>query len=139
MVKIGSTYKRKKSRVNTRKKRKDLKHKICVGKIFADWCGHCVALKPEWDKMKKMIKQHNTKKTHFDFCEIGDTEQNNMKGLTVDKMLIKLNKKYFPNGEQKVAILEGFPTIFKIRDNKLEYYSGPRIAEEMYTWFTSTN
>lgn len=136
MVKIGSTRKYKKSRVNTRKNRKGYKHKICVGKIFADWCGHCVALKPEWDKMKKMIKQNKSKNIHLSFCEIGDTEQNQIKGLTVDKQLIKLNKKYFPNGEQTVEIFGGFPTIFKICDNKLEYYSGPRIAEEMYKWFT---
>ena len=45
------------------------------------------------------------------------------------------NKKYFPNGDQRVSG-DGFPTIFKICRKKIEYYNGPRMAQELYDWFT---
>lgn len=139
--KSNHTSNKNKSKNRTHKNTKTSKYKktICVGKIFAEWCGHCKTLEPEWDNMKKMIKKNKKglKNIKFDFCEIGDTEQNKMNGQTVDSLLIETNKYYFPNQEQNVEIQGGFPTLFKICGKNLEYYSGSRTTKEMYKWYTT--
>ena len=30
------------------------------GKVYADWCGACQALKPNWDHMLTQLKRHNS-------------------------------------------------------------------------------
>lgn len=116
-------------------RKKTGKRVIHVGKIFADWCGHCQTLKPEWEKMKKNIQLqlgrvlHNV---HVRFVEIGDTEQNKSKGLTVDGMTEQFNSE---NGCTPVLKSDGYPTLFKVVDGKLEYYSGERNADAMYNWY----
>ena len=32
--------------------------KRVIGKIYAEWCGHCVALKPEWEAMKQELQKY---------------------------------------------------------------------------------
>ena len=59
MVKKQSRKNKGVLKKQTRSKNKPSKKKIIIGKIYADWCGHCNMLKPEWEKMKNMIK-HNT-------------------------------------------------------------------------------
>lgn len=116
--------------------------KICIGKIHADWCGHCVRLKPEWEKMKKLIKTdmgRNLKNTSIEFIDIGDTDENRHSGKTVDIMLEEFNKEHMSNSEQKLELDGGYPTVFKIHNGELEYYKGDRNAEEMYKWFTKQN
>jgi thiol-disulfide isomerase/thioredoxin len=92
---------------------------IIVGKIYANWCGHCQSLKPEWYKMKKMLKCKNK---NIQFIEIEESQEQ------------KLNKfkKKFPTLE-----INGYPTIFKITANKhIEYYTGNRITKDMKKWAT---
>lgn len=113
---------------------------MVVGKIYADWCGHCKSLNGEWKKLKKMIKLgrgRDLKNSVFEFVELGDTPKNQEKGITVDYLLENFNANRFPNGDQMLALDGGYPTIFKICNNKLEYYSGNRTANEMFSWFTS--
>jgi thiol-disulfide isomerase/thioredoxin len=116
--------------------KKSGKRVIHVGKIFAEWCGHCKTLKPEWEKMKRDIKLqlgralHNV---HVEFVEIGDTEQNKAKGLTVEGMLQKFNASKKCNTPVKS---EGYPTLFKVYNGNLEYYTGPRDANSMFAWYT---
>lgn len=93
--------------------------KIIVGKIYADWCGHCIALKPEWDKMKSQIK-----KSHIEFIEIEASE-------TTD-----LEK--FENQHNTKIQVNGYPTIFKITEH-VEYYQGPRDANNLQKWALSNN
>lgn len=131
---------RKQNDRKTRRKNNAHKKTICVGQIYAEWCGYCKSLKPEWKKMVQMIKMNrgrSLKNVHFEIKNIGDTAENKKRGLTVDKMLAELNMHYFPNGEQTVAINGGFPTLFKICGKKLEYYQGERKAKAMYKWFTT--
>ena len=112
---------------------------VVVGLIYADWCGHCVALKPTWNKLEKYIKSgkgRSLRNTNFEFARIGDTSQNKSNGITVDYLLERLNTKHFPTGEQHVSS-NGFPTIFKICNNKLEYYSGERTFKQLLMWFTA--
>jgi thiol-disulfide isomerase/thioredoxin len=89
--------------------------KIIIGKIYANWCGHCQSLKPQWNKMKKMIHNKNIK-----FIEIEEQQQN------------KLNKfkRQYPSLQ-----VNGYPTIFKIYPNKeIEYYNNDRIADDIKKW-----
>lgn len=115
--------------------KKSGKHIIHVGKIFADWCGHCQSLQPEWDRMKRDIKMqigrslHNV---HVAFVEIGDTEKNKAKGLTVDGMIAKYNASKNSNLPLKS---DGYPTLFKVFNGILEYYRGARDAKSMYSWY----
>jgi thiol-disulfide isomerase/thioredoxin len=93
--------------------------KTIIGKIYANWCGHCQSLKPEWYNMKKMLKYKNK---NIQFIEIEESQQE------------KLNKfkKRFPQLE-----INGYPTIFKITANKsIEYYTGNRISNDMKKWAT---
>lgn len=112
------------------------KKQILIGKVFADWCGHCVSLKPEWEKMKRFIKMNmgrKLKNVRVEFVEIGDTEKNKAAGKTVEGMIAEFNQKH--NSDLKS---EGFPTIFKHCDGKLEYYTGERTAKPLYKWYMSS-
>jgi hypothetical protein len=99
---------------------KTSKPHIVVGRIYSDSCGFCVAMKDDWEKMKNKIA---TKKN----VEFADIEAQEM-----DEKLNMLNARDL---SEKVAIQGGFPTLFKIRDGKVEYYSGKRSADAMYKWY----
>jgi thiol-disulfide isomerase/thioredoxin len=115
-------------------------HVLVIGKIYADWCGHCVALKPEWAKLKRDIKHsmgRNFKNIHIEFREIGDTPYNQTKGITVDRMIEQFNNRHMSNSSEKLAIDGGYPTLFKLNKGKLEYYKGGRDAKSMFHWYTN--
>jgi hypothetical protein len=112
------------------------KNTLIVGKIYADWCGHCVALMPEWKKLKEMMKQKRIDNTNIIFKEIGDTKENKKKGIAVDALIANFNKNNRANLEP-IKIDGGFPTIFKIYNGKLEYYKGERNAASILTWASS--
>jgi thiol-disulfide isomerase/thioredoxin len=96
--------------------------KIIIGKIYANWCGHCQSLKPEWYNMKKMLKYKNK---NIQFVEIEESQQQKL-----DKF-----KKRFPQLE-----INGYPTIFKIYPNKhIEYYNGNRLTSDMKKWVFEKN
>jgi len=98
---------------------------ITVGLIHANWCGHCQALKPHWDKMKNEMKISNKNKK-FDFVEIEDSDH--MK----EQKINNINKKLKGN---KINI-KGYPTIFKIKGGNLEYYEGERESNSLKNWFS---
>ena len=100
--------------------KKNKKSPIIVGKVYADWCGHCQTLKPEWTKMKNHVNMKNRKR-HVVFTEIEEKK--------IDTKLRKLEKQY---GVQVQA--NGYPTIFKISDGKVTYYSGNRTSDVMSNW-----
>ena len=85
-----------------------------------------------------MIKNnmgHSLKNIQIEFIEMGDTEENQMQNISVDQLVEEFNQKHFPNGDKRINI-DGFPTIFKICRKKIEYYNGPRYANELYNWVT---
>jgi hypothetical protein len=90
---------------------------VAYGKIYADWCGHCVALKPEWAKLERgMLPIHAT----------------NIESANKDHLVDTFNRKYNTNLSKQV----GFPTIFKLSKygGKVEIYNGERNAESMIAW-----
>lgn len=93
---------------------------ILVGKVYANWCGHCKSLKPEWAKMKNELKSKmKNMGYHIKFIEIEESEENK---------LAKFKTKY-PD-----LNVNGFPTIFKHTGGDLEYYTGSRTADAMASW-----
>ncbi len=108
---------------------------VVVGKIYANWCGHCTALIPEWKKMVEFIETKlNTNKksnTKYVFSEIEQSEQ--------DAGISEINNTYLQQSSEKLALQDGFPTLFKINSGKVEYYNGDRQYLEMLRWYTSSN
>jgi len=92
--------------------------KTIVGKIYANNCGYCQMLKPEWNKFKLQIKNNK----NIQIKEIEQGEYKKMEDF----------KERYPD-----LLVNGYPTIFKIYPNKkIEYYTGDRTAIEMKKWAT---
>jgi len=120
-------YTRKNKGNKTQKKHTGV---VTIGLIYANWCGHCQALKPEWKKMKyNIMKTPMFKRGVYKFMEIEDADKS--KDSKINAMNLRLQ------GEKLAA--NGYPTIFKIHGGKLNYFEGERTASEMQNWFLSTN
>ena len=109
-------------RRRNRNKRKTQKRKpksglVAYGKIYADWCGHCVALKPEWAKVERAMLPMRS---------------HNIESENKDVLIDDFNRKYKADLPKQV----GFPTIFKLTHHggKVEMYNGERTAESMLDW-----
>lgn len=113
-----------------RKRRHRNKHKtqkrklksglVAFGKIYADWCGYCVAMKPEWAKVERAMlpmRSHNYESANKDY------------------LIDQFNRKYNTNLPKAV----GFPTIFKLTHHggKVEIYEGERNASNIMAWLNS--
>ena len=102
--------------------------KIVIGKIYANWCKHCINLNGEWEIMKQNIQNNYPDK--YIFSEIEQANQNTE--------IAEINKK-FVYTKNKVNIQGGYPTIFKIQNGKVEYYNGAHLADNMESWFIIDN
>jgi len=139
MVRSTKATRTKKSpKSKTKRSRKTAKKTIIIGKIYADWCHYCKILKPEWEKMKTKLKHNmgrSLKNVQFEFVELGDTSENQMRNISVDQLVSDFNNKHFPESDTGVKA-DGFPTIFRICKKRIEYYTGEKDAKELYKWFT---
>jgi hypothetical protein len=90
--------------------------KTVVGKLYMNGCGHCVTLEEPWNQMKKKIG--------------GKVEVANDIEAAQTKELNELNKQHGSN----VSVQGGYPTIYKIKGKKVEYYNGKRITKELVSW-----
>jgi thiol-disulfide isomerase/thioredoxin len=116
------TGRRKPRRKGARKTAKtptaNTKRQLIVGKVYANWCGHCQTLKPEWARMENEIRQI-PRMNHVVFVAIEESEK--------DKMA-KFNAAH---GALKVS---GYPTIFSHGQGGIRYYNGTRDAESLKQW-----
>ena len=101
-----------------------------VGRIYADWCVHCINMKKDWQALKSDMAKEKVGKVKF-----MDIEEKEMP----DK-LQSLNGTYF--GGKDAVQSSGFPTIFmfraKTKSPVLDYYKGERNLESMKQWITSS-
>jgi len=93
-----------------------------IGLVHANWCGQCTSLMPEWHKMKVDLQNIN-----------------NMKVLTIEEansqpQIDDINNTYLKHFSNKLEV-NGYPTIFKITNNRgLEYYGGRRHQLDLVKW-----
>lgn len=99
-----------------KKKYTNLKNKMQITKndimLFkAEWCSHCVAFKPIWEKLKKNTKLN--KKYNF---------------ITIDS----------ENKEQtEMYKISGYPTLLLKLDNKIIEFNGTRSHENIIDFLKS--
>lgn len=100
--------------------KKTEKEPIVVVLFFAHWCGHCQAMYPEWEKLRKEYENND------DFI-LKEIEHGN---IELEKPL--LEKEY---GMSPIQV-QGFPTLAKFRPHQqVEYYEGgERTKENFITW-----
>jgi thiol-disulfide isomerase/thioredoxin len=101
---------------------------LVVGKIYADWCGHCKNLTPKWKIFGSVLSKKFPANKKPIIYEIEETNMNDeAEGL--DSLT-----KYLADPTEKVSVNGGYPTIFKIVDGKISYYEGPREVGPMIKW-----
>ena len=75
--------------------------------FYADWCGHCQQMKPEWEKFEDKCKK--------------------LKG---NRMVVKVNSDFQPKLTENLSAIanhvEGYPTILTVKGNRIQKYNGPR-------------
>ena len=106
--------------------------KIVCGLVYANWCGHCLSLKPEWVKMVKNINQKVKKNQYIEPIFV-PFEQSKI------DLLREFNEKNSQYLDNKSISYNGFPTVFKINNGKISYYDGKREANSMEKWFMAEN
>jgi len=92
---------------------------LIVGKIYANWCGHCKNLIQPWNEMQNKVN-HKVKVVKFE----GTQHANELENF----------KKTYP-----VDVQQGYPTLFRIvheknAEPKIKYYSGQRDAPSLIFW-----
>lgn len=88
-------------------------------KIHANWCPHCINMRPEWSKLMNNINTKSYKP------EVFDIEEKQMHKLDL------LNKKY---NLRRPIQSNGYPTIVKVYRGKPDYFQGNRDSTSMMSW-----
>jgi thiol-disulfide isomerase/thioredoxin len=114
----------KKNRKTRRRHTPNKNKKIVVGKIYANWCGHCQNMTNDWENLKNYLaKQGNL----FEIVEIEQQQESTL--------VPHVNKKYLKKSPVKVSLQRGYPTLFKIKGGNVSYFQGNRTFEEMSHWY----
>lgn len=93
-------------------------------------CPHCIPLIPIWKTLQERIHRRNqNEKLGLDIIFIDEEAEN------IDSKLEKYNQQYF-NGEKKIQVQMGYPTIFfGIPEKKVDYYEGNRSLDALESWY----
>ena len=117
--------------------------KHTFGKVFANWCGACKALKPKWLEMLHILQDESPTVSQD---ELDSDEDKKIIIINKDGMILEIvqvpdtDYESFKSERPDLGDLEanGFPTIFrKIHDgenSKVEYYNGDRDTKAMIAW-----
>lgn len=100
-------------------------HPIVIGHLYASWCGYCKQLDPHWKKMKANI----AKKPYHPIPKYLDIESQYL------GMLDEFHKMNHDVLNGQTIPQNGFPTIFRIKNGKIDTYNGERTPEAMEKWF----
>jgi len=122
-----------KERGKTRRTKPNQTKTVLIGKIYANWCPHCMTLKPEWSKMKKSIRNKLGKMNNIkvQFVEIEQGQEEDKVG--------RINRVYLRNSDKKLALQSGYPTLFRISGGQVDYFEGGRNAQEMEAFYLKEN
>ena len=96
----------------------DADDKIYVGKLFAEWCGHCKNMTNDWKEME-------------------DSLYNDAKNGQNVPIILNIESTYEDDFTSKNPSFEssGYPTIFKKKPKMpFEYYGGARRSKEFIEW-----
>jgi thiol-disulfide isomerase/thioredoxin len=104
------------------------KPKLVLGKIYAEWCGHCKNLAPKWAVIEKEIPKRFPSKSDQLVYKV---EESNMNDTETGLATLK---PYLADPTENVELQDGYPTIFKIVNGTLSYYEGPREVGPIITW-----
>jgi len=98
---------------------------VTIGLVHSNNCGHCQAMKPDWDAMKTRIQSDNSLKNIVNFMEIEKDDNN------YDQQLSKINSDLV---ECAPIVVNGYPTMFCKRQQYVKQYGGGRSANELTDW-----
>jgi thiol-disulfide isomerase/thioredoxin len=111
--------KKQKKDANTMRASNNQDANTIVCKIYANWCGHCQTLKPVWAELKNVLSANK----NITMMEIEESEMKEKMGT-------------LKNICKKDIDVNGFPTIVKICNKKVEYYQGERSVEALRAWIS---
>jgi thiol-disulfide isomerase/thioredoxin len=91
-----------------------------VGKLYANWCGACKAIKEIWSDTEAKVKAQVG----------GEVVFKNIESENMDAELEKFNAENNTN----VALQGGYPTIYKVEGTNVSYYGGDRNVDDIVKW-----
>jgi len=94
--------------------------KVIYGYFWMDGCGHCEVLHPIWSEVVKEMRIN-----HPEYFDTDFRSENAEEAISI------LNDKFNPS--ERVSV-DGFPTIYSIKNRNLKYYNGERSKDSIVQW-----
>ena len=104
------------------------KNKLVFGKLHASWCGHCKDLAEIWPEIVSRIES-----------KVNNVLIISIESEVMDDEVKKVNDALVSKSSPKLALQDGYPTIFKIVNGRVDYYNGTREIEPMVAWAVGTS